>query len=293
AARHRRRRREAALRGDRVRDSGDFRPRVRGRRPQLGAAAPPLRPALPRHRLQRPRLPALRRAGRRVRLFAGPRGGRHRRGAGPPRHRGRARGRPVDGRLRHLAFRLPPPRPRPLADRCRLRLRRRTRQAGSLPGRGGQGRGVHPGAGHGRLRRALRPRPYARAIREQGPARLRRIPARAGRARRHRFREHATGRAAGAALPVRPDRRDEGHARAHAGADGGRGLALPAARRLDEGEHPVGGAGGDAELRPHHQPGRPGRVQPDRRGLPGPGGLRPLADARPARDGRDDPRDAV
>ena len=48
-------------------------------------------------------------------------------------------------------------------------------------------------------------------------------------------------------------------------------------------EIPTGGAVGDAELRPHHQPRGSRPVQPDRRRLHRPGRSRPLAQARPAR----------
>ena len=81
------------------------------RPPQLGAAGPLVEPPLPLHRLQRARLPAVRRAGGRGRATRRTRGRRrHRRGARRPRRRARARRRPVDGRLRHAAPRPAPPR---------------------------------------------------------------------------------------------------------------------------------------------------------------------------------------
>jgi len=71
---------------------------------------------------------------------------------------------------------------------------------------------------------------------------------------------------------------------------GQRGLALPAARPSHEGDHPVLGAGGDAELRPRHQYRGTRPLQPDRRRFSGPRRFRPLADARPARYERLHPR---
>ena len=62
--------------------------------------------------------------------------------------------------------------------------------------------------------------------------------------------------------------------------------------RAAEARDPVGGAGGDAELRPHHQHRGPRPVQPPRRRLHRPGRGRPLAQARPARGQRLDHRDA-
>ena len=59
---------------------------------------------------------------------------------------------------------------------CRwLRLRRRTRQAGDVSRRSRGDRRHDPSRGHGGLRREIRLRPDARAVREQGPARLRRV----------------------------------------------------------------------------------------------------------------------
>ena len=88
--------------------------------------------------------------------------------------------RPVDGRLRHAAFRLPPSVARAVAVRRGLRLRRRTRPDREVPRRGGDDCRVHPGAGDGGVRREIRLWPDARAVREQGPARLRRVQAHAG-----------------------------------------------------------------------------------------------------------------
>ncbi len=58
-------------------------------------------------------------------------------------------------------------------------------------------------------------------------------------------------------------------------------------------ENPVGGAVGDAQLRPHGEPRGPRPVQQDRRRLHRPGRYRPLAQARPARHGQLDHRDEI
>ena len=110
-----RRRSAPVLRGDRLRHPGDLRARIRRRPSKLGAADAAFRPALSRDHLCRARLSAVRRAGGRGEVFAGARGGRHRRRARPSADRQGACGRAVDGRLRHAAFRLPPPG----AARCR------------------------------------------------------------------------------------------------------------------------------------------------------------------------------
>ena len=77
--------------------------------------------------------------------------------------------------------------------------------------------------------------------------------------------------------------RDARHDGADPGPDRRRGLAVPRAVAADEARDPVGGAGGDAQLRPHHQPRGSRPVQPDRRRLHRPGRSRPLAQARSAR----------
>ena len=76
------------------------------RPPQLGAAGAPLLAPLPLHRLQRARLSAFRRAGGFRALFAGARARRHPlRCSTRSASHARARRRPVDGRVRHAAFR--------------------------------------------------------------------------------------------------------------------------------------------------------------------------------------------
>ena len=162
--------------------AGDLRARVRRRPSQLGAADAPLRQAPPLHRLQRARLSALRRAGGGRRLFAGARGGRHRARCSTISASTKAHvvGL-VDGRLRDAAFRLPPSRPRAVALRRRLRLRRRAGRARALPG--ARPRSIAAGlrsSGMAAFRREIRLRPDARAVREQGPARLRRVQGDAG-----------------------------------------------------------------------------------------------------------------
>ena len=159
------------------------------RPPQLGAAGAPLLAPLPLHRLQRARLSALRRAGGLRALFAGARARRHPLRARRARHPARARRRPVDGRLRHAAFRhgLRPPRAVDHRRRRRLRL-----APGAVPPVPGGLAAATPSSssskgmahfvdtyGHG---------PHARAVPEQGSARLRRVHAPARRSIRRSAR---------------------------------------------------------------------------------------------------------
>ena len=102
--------------------------------------------------------------------------------------------RPVDGRLRHPAFRLPPSHARAVAGRGRRRLRRGEGAAGEVQGRGRGRRQVAAERGHGEVRREIRLRPDARAVREQGPARLRPV-------------QEGARRAFGAGLGQHPGRR--------------------------------------------------------------------------------------
>ena len=62
----------------------------------------------------------------------------------------------------------------------RLRLRRRARPAREVPRRGRGDRRLHRTQRHHGVRREIRLRPDPRAVREQGPARLRRIQAAVG-----------------------------------------------------------------------------------------------------------------
>ena len=129
------------------------------------------------------------------------------RGDGPPQDRQGAHRRPVDGRLRHPAFRLPPCRARAVAGRGRraATARRRTSRRSS-------GREVEVVAksllerGHGGVRREIRLRPDARAVREQGPARLRPVQEGARRAFGAGLGQHPDRRAGPAALALRPGR---------------------------------------------------------------------------------------
>ncbi len=91
--------------------------------------------------------------------------------------------------------------------------------------------------------------------------------------------QHPAGRAARAAIAVRPGRTDEGVDAADADPDRRRGLALSGAGPADEADDPQRSTGGDAELRARDQHRGPGRVQPHRRCVPGAGGCRAMAGA--------------
>ena len=107
------------------------RARVRRRPPLVGNADAPFRPAPSLHHLQRARLSAVRRPREACELFAGPRDRRHPGGDEAPQDRQGACRRPVDGRLRHPAFRPAPRRARAVAGRGRRRLRRGEGPAGA------------------------------------------------------------------------------------------------------------------------------------------------------------------
>ncbi len=81
--------------------------------------------------------------------------------------------RPLDGRFRDAAFRLPPSVARVVIVRGRLRLWLRTGYAGEISRRGRCGGGVTAGRWHGCLCRALCLRADPRAVRGKGPARFR------------------------------------------------------------------------------------------------------------------------
>ena len=83
--------------------------------------------------------------------------------------------RPVDGRLRDAALRLHLSRSRAFAGRRRLRLWRLRRQAGAVRRRGRSGGGAVRTDRHGQGRRGLCVGTVARAVPEQGPARLARV----------------------------------------------------------------------------------------------------------------------
>ena len=142
------------------------------------------------------------------------------------------------------------------------------------------------GTRHGQGRRRLRARADARAVPEQGPARLARIRRSARGAFDRRRGAHHARRAEAAAVAVRPGRQDEGHHCADADHDRRRGLALSRARHSDEADHSDRRAGRHAERRPHHQSGRAGGLQPAHLRVFPYGRCRDLAQARPARDRR-------
>ena len=167
-----RRRREAPLRRGRERRAAHLRPRVRGRLALVGTAAASFRPALSLHRLQRARVHAVRCARRCGEILAGPCARRHQSRDGCLEDRQGAHRRSVDGWICDAAFRIHLSRARIVAGHRRLRLRRIRRQACAVRG-GNRGRrpalrrGRHEQGGHG-----LRARAVARAVPEQGPARL-------------------------------------------------------------------------------------------------------------------------
>ena len=115
---------------------------------------------LPLHRGQCARLSALRCAEGRREVFAGARARRHPRGARCAQDRQGAHRRPVDGRVRDLAFRLHLSGSRPLAGDRGLRLWRRAGQARAVRRRSrglGQAlRGTDDGEGRRRLMRSGR-----------------------------------------------------------------------------------------------------------------------------------------
>ena len=197
----------------------------------------------------------------------------------------RARRRPVDGRVRHAAFRHDLRPPRALDHRRGRRLRLAPGAVPPVPGRLEEERRAHQARGHGALRRDLRPRPAARAARDQGSARLRRVPAPVQGALGARRDEHAARRAVPPAVVLRPDRGNGAHGRADAHHVGRRGGALHRGQPADEAHHPDRRARAPAAQRARHQPGGAGAVQPAARGLPPPGRDRALRQARPALDG--------
>ena len=280
-----RRRREALLRGDRQGHSGRVHPRIRRRLSLVGTAGALLRALLPLHHGERARLSALRRTEGRREVFAGARARRHPRGARCAQDRQGACRRPLDGRLCDVAFRLHLSGARPFAGHRGLRLRRRAGQARAVRGGSGSFRQALRGADHGEGRGSLCAWADAGAAPEPRPARLARIRRPVRRAfDRRRGADHAR-RAGEAPLAVRAHRQDEGDHRADLDHDRRRGLALHRAGRADEEEYRHRRAGGDAERRPQHQPGRPGGVQRASRRAVRRRRCRHLAHARSARDG--------
>ena len=198
------------------------------------------------------------------------------------------RRRPLDGRLRHPPLRPAPP----------------SRWALSLCV-GGCGYGAEldkrdafraeadvvadrpPHLGHAGLRRPLCLRADARAVPEQGPAR-------ASPSSGSMLSEHSAVGSANTQLGVQKERPSlyhlveemKGDRRSDPRHHRRRGLALPASGHPDEADHPVGRPRRHPEQRPRHQHRGARRVQPDRRGLPRPGGERTLAPARSPRGQR-------
>ena len=84
----------------------------------------------------------------------------------------------------------------------------------------------------------LRRRSAARAARDQGSARLRRVPAPVQGAFGPRRDEHPARRSVPPSVVLRPDRRDGAHGRADADHVGRRGGALPRSQSADEAHHP-------------------------------------------------------
>src|SRR5688572_12029762 len=261
------RRRQALLRGGRQRHAGRVRARVRRRLPQLGAAGAPLLAPLPLHRLQRARLSALRRARGLRALFAGARARRHPLRARRARPAARARGRPVDGRVRHPALRHDLRAPRAVGHRGRRRLRLAPGAVPGVPGRLEEQRRADQEEGHGGVRRHLRRRPAARAARDQGCARLRRVPEELQGALGARRDQHAARRAVPPPVVLRPHRGDGAHGGPGAHPVGRRGGALPRGQPPHEAHHPGGRARAPAAQRACHQPRGTGAVQPAGRGL--------------------------
>ena len=119
---HQHRRHQALLRGSRHRHAGGFRPRIRRRLPDLGAADARLLALASLRHLLGARLSALRGAERSGPLRPGHRARRRGGDHGCARHRQGARGRPFHGRLHRVAYRHPPCRTLYLSDSGRLRL---------------------------------------------------------------------------------------------------------------------------------------------------------------------------
>src|SRR3990170_1632903 len=277
-----RRRRQAALRGNRQRRAGRVRARIRRRLPQLGAAGPPLLAPLPLHCLQRARLSAFRCARGRRALLAGARARRHPLRARRARPAARARGRAFHGRLRHAALRHDLRPPRAVDHRRRRRLRLASGAIPPVPGRLEEECRAHQARGHGGFRRRLRQRAAARPAPDQGPARLRRVPAAVQGAFAARRDEHAARRAVPPPIVLRPDCRNGAHGRAHADHVGRRGRALHRGQPADEALHPHRRPRAPAVQRPRHQPRGAGALQPPAGGFLPPGGERPLGEARQA-----------
>ena len=138
-----------------------LRPRIRRRPPQLRAADALLLAALPLHRLQCARLPALRRSAEVERYSQARARDDIRAVMDATEDRQGARRRPLDGRVRHAALRhaLSAMRARSLVIGG-LRLRRGTRQAAAVSGRGRRTaaqRFDRHRDGRGRMRYALGP----------------------------------------------------------------------------------------------------------------------------------------
>ena len=116
------------------------------------------------------------------------------------------RRRPVDGRPGDAALRPHLSPTRALAARGGGGLRVGTRRTRKVPQRGGSHRRQARGGGHGGVRCSLRLWSHARAIRGQGPARVRRVQGDAGRALGQGRRQHAARRATRAAVDLRAAR---------------------------------------------------------------------------------------
>ena len=216
--------------------------------------------ALPLHRLQRARLSALRRAGGRRQLFAGARARRHPRGARCTGDRQGAHRRPVDGRLRHAAFRLH------LSATARCRSSSPAAATARSPSEREKFRAEAEA-----IAAALADRRHGRRsprTTRYGPTRVQfeNKDPRGFAEFKAMLAEHSAVGAANTQLGVQRERpslydltrRCAAH-RADAGHHRRRGLALPRARHPDEAEHPDGRAGGDAEQRPRHQSRGAGR----------------------------------
>ena len=207
AARHDRRWGSTVLRGNRLRHSRSSSCTNTPATTELGSADAPFRPTLSRHHLQRARLSAIRRAGRRQRLLAG------------------VARRTISARCSTIWAST-----RRTSSACRWAASPRCISASAIPPQAlslvvaGCGYGAEPGqrerfraeaetiadfiqtSGMAGVRRQICARPDPRAVREQGPARLRRVQPHAGRALGAGRAQHAARRAARAAVAVRSDR---------------------------------------------------------------------------------------
>src|SRR6185436_17242013 len=275
-------RRQHLLRGIGPGTAADLRPRVRRRLPELASAGALLLAPLPRDRVQRARLSAVRRPQRGEGVFAGARGRGHPGRARRARHPEGPHLRSLHGRLRDAPLRPAAPRPRLVAGRRRRRLRQRARRARQVP-QGHRGRCTPlRGRRDGEDRRDVLEGADPRAVHGQGPVRLARVPRAARGGLGEGPRAHPARRADAPAVHPGPRAPAREARRADLDHDRRRGRPVSRAGHLHAAQDPDGGARRPAEVGAHDQPGGARGVQPGRARLPHGGGRREVDATQPS-----------